>query len=66
MTLSRWQWVILFLLVIGFIAAGGILGFVLASLLSFIPAYYYLRSIRNAEEDDIEPWSALGLSLIHI
>jgi RsiW-degrading membrane proteinase PrsW (M82 family) len=60
MTLSRWQWVILFLLVVGFIASGGIIGFVLASLLSFIPAYYYLRSIRNAEEDDIEPWSALG------
>ncbi len=60
MTLSKWQWIILILLVLSFIAMGGVFGFVLASLLSFIPAYYYLKSIRNAEEEDIEPWSALG------
>ena len=60
MKLSKKQWLILILLVIGFIAAGGVIGFVFASLLSFIPAYFYLKSIRNSEKTDVEPWDALG------
>ena len=60
MKLSKKQWLILILLVLGFIATGGVIGFVFASLLSFIPAYYYLKSIRTAEKTDVEPWSTLG------
>ena len=41
------------------IATAGFVAFSLAAVLSFGPAYLYLKSIRNAEETDREPWSAL-------
>jgi len=47
-----------------FIAMGGILGFVFASLLSFVPAYLYLRSIRDSEKEDVEPWETVGLAFV--
>ena len=43
---------------------GGVLGFVFASLLSFVPAYFYLKSIRNSEKVDVEPWETLGLAFV--
>ena len=43
---------------------GGILGFVFASLLSFVPAYFYLKSIRNSEKADVEPWETIGLAFV--
>ena len=60
--LTKKQWFILIILVFTFIAMGGILGFVFASLLSFIPAYFYLKSIRNSENEDVEPWETVGLA----
>ena len=62
--LSKKQWFILLILVITFIAMGGILGFVFASLLSFVPAYFYLRSIRDSEKIDVEPWETIGLAFV--
>tara|TARA_B100000029_G_scaffold123932_1_gene117413 strand:- start:125 stop:622 length:498 start_codon:yes stop_codon:yes gene_type:complete len=59
MSLSRKQWFILIILSLSFIAASGILTFVFATILAFIPAYYYLKSIRNSEEEDVEPWETL-------
>ena len=62
MELSRKQWIFVVILVLGFIAMGGVAGFIFAAILSFVPAYYYLRSIRNAEKTDKEPWDALKLA----
>ena len=62
MELSRKQWIFVVILVLGFIAMGGIAGFIFAATLSFVPAYYYLRSIRNSEMKDKEPWDALKLA----
>ena len=62
MVLSRKQWVFVLILVLTFIGMGGVAGFVFAATLSFVPAYYYLRSIRNSEEKDREPWDVLKLA----
>ena len=62
MELSRKQWVFVVILVLGFIAMGGVAGFIFAATLSFVPAYYYLRSIRNSEKTGKEPWDALKLA----
>ena len=62
--LGKRQWFILFILVLTFIAMGGILGFVFASLLSFVPAYFYLKSIRDSEKADVEPWETMGLAFV--
>ena len=59
MEISRGQWIIIILLTLSFIAAAGFIAFAIAAILSFGPAYLYLKSIRNAEETDREPWSAL-------
>jgi len=59
MEISRGQWIIIIILTLSFIATAGFVAFVLAAVLSFGPAYLYLKSIRNAEETDREPWSAL-------
>ena len=60
--LSVKQWVLLFILIISMIIIGGITAFVGASLLAFIPAYMYLKSIRNTEQYDREPWEALRIA----
>ena len=62
MTLSRGQWIILIILIASLIGAQGFLPFLFATVLAFIPAYYYLRSIRNAEKEDVEPWETLWTS----
>jgi len=62
MELSRKQWVLVVTLCLLFIAMGGVAGFLFAAILSFVPAYYYLRSIRNSEVKDKEPWDALKLA----
>jgi len=62
--LSKKQWFILIILVLTFIAMGGVLGFVFASLLSFVPAYFYLKSIRDSEKADVEPWGTMGLAFV--
>ena len=62
--LSKKQWFILFLLVLTFIAMGDPVAFFLASILSFIPAYFYLKSIRDSEKKDVEPWETLGLAFV--
>ena len=59
MEITRGQWVIIVILTLSFIATAGFVAFSLAAVLSFGPAYLYLKSIRNAEETDREPWSAL-------
>ena len=59
MEISRGQWIIIILLTLSLIATAGFVAFSLAAVLSFGPAYLYLKSIRNAEETDREPWSAL-------
>ena len=59
MEITRGQWIIIILLTLSFIATAGFIAFVTAAVLSFGPAYLYLKSIRNAEETDKEPWSAL-------
>ncbi|OIR20863.1 MAG: hypothetical protein BEU01_03355 [Marine Group III euryarchaeote CG-Epi4] len=59
MEITRGQWIIIILLSLTFIATAGFIAFALATVLSFGPAYLYLKSIRNAEETDREPWSAL-------
>ena len=59
MSLSRKQWIIVIILSLSFIAAAGVLPFLFATILAFIPAYYYLKSIRNSEEEDVEPWATL-------
>ena len=62
--LSKKQWFILFILVLTFIAMGGVWGFVFASLFSFVPAYFYLKTIRNSEKTDVEPWETIGLAFV--
>jgi len=62
--LTTKQWFMLFVLVLLFIAIGGILAFISASLLAFIPAYGYLRSIRNSEKYGKEPWEALRIAFV--
>jgi len=62
MELSRKQWVLVVTLCLLFIAMGGVAGFLFAAILSFVPAYYYLRSIRNSEVKDKESWDALKLA----
>ena len=64
MSLSRKQWFILIILSLGFIGAAGVLPFVFATILAFVPAYYYLKSIRNAEEEDVEPWETLWTAFV--
>lgn len=59
MEITRGQWIIIILLTLSFIATAGFIAFATAAVLSFGPAYLYLKSIRNAEETDREPWSAL-------
>ena len=59
MEITRGQWIIIILLTLSFIATAGFIAFATAAVLSFGPAYLYLKSIRNAEETDKEPWSAL-------
>ena len=60
--LSIKQWVLLFILIIAMILISDISAFIGASLLAFIPAYMYLKSIRNAEQYDREPWGALKIA----
>tara|TARA_B100001029_G_scaffold178294_1_gene184738 strand:+ start:1018 stop:2025 length:1008 start_codon:yes stop_codon:yes gene_type:complete len=59
MEITRGQWIIIILLTLSFIATAGFIAFALAAVLSFGPAYLYLKSIRNSEATDREPWSAL-------
>ena len=60
--LSVKQWVLLFILIIFMIIISDITAFIGASLIAFIPAYMYLKSIRNAEQYDREPWEALRIA----
>jgi len=60
--LSIKQWVLLFILIISMIIISDITAFIGASLLAFIPAYMYLKSIRNTEQYDKEPWEALRIA----
>ena len=62
MELSKKQWIFVVILVLSFIGMGGVAGFIFAAVLSFVPAFFYLRSIRNSEENDREPWDALKLA----
>jgi len=64
MEISRGQWIIIILLTLSFIGMAGFIPFVIAVVLSFVPAYLYLKSIRNAEETDREPWSALRTTFV--
>ena len=64
MEITRGQWIIIILLTLSFIATAGFVAFGLAAALSFGPAYLYLKSIRNAEETDREPWSALQTTFV--
>ena len=64
MEISRGQWIIIILLTLSFVAMAGFIPFVIAVVLSFVPAYLYLKSIRNAEENDREPWSALRTTFV--
>ena len=60
--LSIKQWVLLFILIISMIIISDISAFIGASLIAFIPAYMYLKSIRNTEQYDREPWEALRIA----
>ena len=60
--LSVKQWVLLFILIIFMIIISDITAFIGASLIAFIPAYMYLKSIRNTEKYDREPWEALRIA----
>ena len=62
--LTNKQWFMLFVLVLLLIAIGGVAAFISASLLAFIPAYGYLRSIRNSEKYGKEPWEALRIAFV--
>ena len=64
MEISRGQWIIIILLTLSFIAAAGFIAFAIAAILSFGPAYLYLKSIRSAEVTDREPWSALRTAFV--
>ena len=60
--LSVKQWFLLFILIIFMIIISDITAFIGASLIAFIPAYMYLKSIRNAEQYGREPWEALRIA----
>ena len=60
--LSVKQWFLLFILIFFMIIISDITAFIGASLIAFIPAYMYLKSIRNAEQYDREPWEALRIA----
>jgi RsiW-degrading membrane proteinase PrsW (M82 family) len=60
--LSVKQWVLLFILIISMILISDITAFIGASFIAFIPAYMYLKSIRNAEQYGREPWEALRIA----
>ena len=60
--LSVKQWVLLFILIISMILISDITAFIGATFIAFIPAYMYLKSIRNAEQYDREPWEALRIA----
>ena len=47
MEITRGQWIIIILLTLSFIATAGFVAFGLAAVLSFGPAYLYLKSIRK-------------------
>ena len=64
MEITRGQWIIIILLTLSFIATAGFIAFALAAVLSFGPAYLYLKSVRNSEETDREPWSALRTAFV--
>ena len=64
MEITKTQWFILLFLIVSFIAVGGVAAFVSASLLAFIPAYFYLKSIRNTEVEGKEPWPAVRTAFI--
>ena len=64
MEITRGQWIIIILLTLSFIATAGFVAFGLAAVLSFGPAYLYLKSISNAEKTDREPWSALQTAFV--
>ena len=64
MEITRGQWIIIILLTLSFIGMAGFIPFVIAVVLSFGPAYLYLKSIRNSEETDKEPWSALRTTFV--
>ena len=60
--LTRTQWIILIILAAGFIGAAGILPFFFASVIAFVPAFFYLKSIRSSEEKDAEPWETIWVA----
>ena len=64
MEISKRQWVFILLIVLMLVGIGGFWPFVIASVLSFGPAYLYLKSIRNSEKKDKEPWSAVKTAFI--
>jgi len=60
--LSIKQVVLLFILIIIMIIISDITAFIGATFIAFIPAYMYLKSIRNAEKYGREPWEALKIA----
>mgnify|MGYP001323608521 CR=1 FL=1 len=62
--LSKKQLFILVILVVYFMSLGGPVAFFLAAILSFIPAYFFLKSIRDSEKKDVEPWETLGTAFV--
>ena len=60
--LSIKQVVLLFILIIIMIRISDITAFIGATFIAFIPAYMYLKSIRNAEQYGREPWEALRIA----
>lgn len=64
MEISRTQAVFILFIILMMIGIGGFWPLVVATILSFGPAYLYLKSIRNAEEKDREPWSAVRTAFI--
>jgi len=64
MEISKRQWVFIVLIVLMLVGVGGFWPFVFASILSFGPAYLYLKSIRNSEKKDKEPWSVVQTAFI--
>ncbi|HJM81904.1 MAG TPA: PrsW family intramembrane metalloprotease [Candidatus Poseidoniia archaeon] len=60
--LSVTQLVFLFILIVSMVLISDITAFIGASLIAFIPAYMYLKSIRNTEQYDREPWEALRIA----
>ncbi|MCH2421038.1 MAG: PrsW family intramembrane metalloprotease [Candidatus Poseidoniia archaeon] len=60
--LSIKQVILLFILIIIMISISDITAFIGATFIAFIPAYMYLKSIRNAEQYGREPWEALRIA----